>query len=84
MKTRLAFAIFPLSCLFLVGLMLYPAEAALTNIVLSSPLGLIYLWSAIGAACCLFSRQSPWGKCTCCFVIVLPSILLLCRLPTPV
>jgi hypothetical protein len=78
------FYVFPASSILVLAALLYPREAAETNIVLSAPLNVFYLWFAFGLLFATLRRTNLWAKLGWTLLTSAPIIILLQRLPAPV
>lgn len=79
-----AFFVFPMSALVILAALVYPREAAITNILLSAPLQVFYLWFACGLVLALVRSSTPWARAGISLLISAPVLVILLRLPVPV
>lgn len=78
---KLIFYVFPLSSVVVLAALWYPREAAVTNILLSAPLLVFYLWFALGGLFALVRSSPLMGKLAWLVLLLAPVAILLNRLP---
>lgn len=81
--SRNLFFFFPLSSVFVLAALLYPREAALTNILLSAPLSVFYLWFALGMLLAIVRASPASHRLAWTLLLSAPIAILLQRLPAP-
>lgn len=63
--------------------LVYPGESAIGNLMFSAPIDVMLLCFALGAALAIFSKVTLEAKVAQCFICLLPAVVLLARIPTP-
>lgn len=81
--SRTPFYIFPLSSVVALAALLYPRESAVTNILLSAPLSVFYLWFTLGLLVALLRTGSLVSRLGWILLIGAPIAILVQRLPAP-
>lgn len=78
-----AFLLFPVSGAVILAALLYPREAAATNILLSAPLWLFYAWFAVGLIEALVRSRPASARLLFGLLAAAPVLVLLLRTPAP-
>jgi hypothetical protein len=81
--SRKLFYFFPLSSVVVLAALLYPRESALTNILLSAPLGMFYSWFGLGMLLAIVRAAPASHRLGWTLLSSAPIAILLQRLPAP-